>query len=1063
MPLTAIPSSLLAFTWPIHLEYIPGWAALVLFLVLGAVIVFLGIESLSGLGPVRKWVAIGLRLTVLLLFILIVGGIRWQRVHKSLEVMALVDVSGSMRYYTSYPGYPATPLRGVEDQWISSLGKEQDKQSDDKLGVISFKQNALIDLMPTKEPKLDTHAIPDPGTGTDAGSAIQLALATLSKDAMHRLVLFWDGNDTTGNLDAALEAAAAQHVQIDVVPLHYDVKNAAMIDRFVAPTWKRENEPFTLSIILTSTADHPVKGKLSVTHETTSGKTPLDMDLSTPQIDPYRQVTLPPASVNHGKWVEYVKVPALKEGGVHQFHAAFAPDEAGATATVEVNNTADAFTFVHGESKVLYVDNARDQDGNLGPGEELARALRAEQIQIDSVTVDGIPKDAVTLQNYDAVIFANVPRSAMTEEQDTMFQSYVHDMGGGMVMIGGDQAFGAGGWQGSAIEKILPVDMDIPAQRQIGKGALVLVMHSCEFPNGNYWGVQCALQAISTLSAHDQVGIITYGWGTGGSQWDLPLQEKGDGSAANAAAKKMQPGDMPDFDDTLRTALNGKGGSPGLVQSDAQFKHVIIISDGDPTPPQQALMDAYIAHKISVSTVSVYPHSGEKSGVPAAMFDMAQQMKGRWYGPINGNFNQLPKIFIKEATVVRRTLLHLDAKGIPLQLMDPSDEFINGLTGFQFPSVYGMVLTARKQDPKVVMPLTAGQMHDPVLAHWQTGLGRAVVFTSDATAIWAADWFGSGLYPKFWAQIVRGVRRPPMPANFEAQTAIIGDKGKITVEAIGKDGQYLNFENMEATVLRPDMTTARILLNATGPGTYEGTFDAKTAGNYVAAVQYNGKEGSGVFPTGAAMNSEPEYRELKSNDRLLHEIAARTNGHIIEPFDANGADIFRREGLTVTSSPLPVWDVLLPFLLALIILDVATRRIAWDWASLQRMGFTAATRVREFTSVRRVESRSSVDALKRVRDEVAETRFKPAETSGAAPATSGAPRPDPKAKFTAPKGVEGDITQVVGGATDKPVPPPPKKIEPKGAGAPKPGEHTGNLLEAKRRAQQQIKKKEEGE
>jgi hypothetical protein len=40
--------------------------------------------------------------------------------------------------------------------------------------------------------------------------------------------------------------------------------------------------------------------------------------------------------------------------------------------------------------------------------------------------------------------------------------------------------------------------------------------------------------------------------------------------------------------------------------------------------------------------------------------------------------------------------------------------------------------------------------------------------------------------------------------------------------------------------------------------------------------------------------------------------------------------------------------------------------------------------------------------------------------------------PDPRAKFEA-KGVEGDITKVVGGATAKPIPPAPKKIEPKGA------------------------------
>ena len=1058
---SAVLIPMLAFTWPIHLEYLPGWAAAALFAGLGAVVVLLGMRSMTGLGPVRKWVAIGIRLAVLLLFILIIGGVRWQRQHKDLEAILLVDVSGSMRYFTDYPGYPRLPLREAEDEWITRLGKESDKQKDDKIGVISFKQNALIDLMPTREPKLDTHAIPDPGTGTDAASAIQLALATLSKDAMHRLVLFWDGNDTTGNLEAALQAAAAQHVQIDVVPLHYDVKNAAMIDRFVAPTWKREDEPFTLSIILTSTADHAVTGKLSVSHDTSDGKMPLDMD--PPGGKPFRQITLPPVTQNNGKSVQYVKVPALKQAGVHQFHAAFVPDQAGDAGAVEINNTADAFTFVQGKGKVLYIDNAKDQNGNRGPGDELARALVGEHINIDHQSLDGLQMNPVMLQGYDAVILANVPRGAMSAEQDKMLASYVHDMGGGLVMIGGNEAFGAGGWHGSELEKVLPVDMEIPAQRQVGKGALVLIMHSCEFPNGNYWGMQCALQAVSALSAQDDVGIITYNWGGGGSNWDLPLGPKGDGSAAIAAAKKMQPGDMPSFDDTLNVALNGKGGSPGLAQNDAQFKHVIIISDGDPTAPMQSLIQSYADHKISVSTVSVYPHSGEVNGLPATMADMAQQLKGRAYGPITDsqNLNQLPKIFIKEATVIRRTLLHTNASGIPLQVTDDSDEFIKGLSGF--PPVFGLVLTSRKNDPKVVGSIVTGEKtHDPVLAHWQAGLGKSAAFTSDGTAIWAADWVGSPLYSKFWAQVVRGVSRPPMPANFDVNTAIVGDKGKVTVEAIGKNGEYLNFETIEGTVLGPDMQPMPIKLNATGPGTYEGAFDAKQPGNYVVGLDAAGKDGSYFLPSGAAMNSEPEYRTLRSNDRLLHEIAARTNGKVLTPFDPAGGDIFRREGLTVTSSPMPIWDLLLPVLLGLIIVDVATRRIAWDWPATRRVLVMAADRVREFTTLRRVESAQTLDALKRVREEVAETKFKPGEAPPSAPPPPSA-RPDPRARFAAGKGVEGDITGVVGGATAKPVPPPPKKIEPKGAPAAGPGGHTGSLLEAKRRAQQAIKKKEEGE
>jgi hypothetical protein len=104
---------------------------------------------------------------------------------------------------------------------------------------------------------------------------------------------------------------------------------------------------------------------------------------------------------------------------------------------------------------------------------------------------------------------------------------------------------------------------------------------------------------------------------------------------------------------------------------------------------------------------------------------------------------------------------------------------------------------------------------------------------------------------------------------------------------------------------------------------------------------------------------------------------------------------------------------------------------------------------------------------------VAETKFRTGETgapvgAGAASTSQGGrpqpppvARPDPRAKFEARGAVEGDISQVVGGATNKPIPPPPKKVEPKGgAGA---GGHMGGLMAAKKRAQQQIKEKESGD
>ena len=109
--------------------------------------------------------------------------------------------------------------------------------------------------MPSTDLKLDTRGIPDYGSGTDASAAIELALASMSPDTMHRILLIHDGNNTSGAIDAAVATAASQHMPIDVMPLKYDVQNAVMVERFIAPTWKRENEPFTIDVVLRSTGE----------------------------------------------------------------------------------------------------------------------------------------------------------------------------------------------------------------------------------------------------------------------------------------------------------------------------------------------------------------------------------------------------------------------------------------------------------------------------------------------------------------------------------------------------------------------------------------------------------------------------------------------------------------------------------------------------------------------------------------------------------------------------------------------------------------------------------------
>src|SRR3954468_18209765 len=128
---------LLAWQSPITLQYASGvWGIVlgVLFLVGAGMVVLLGVQSLAGLGPVRKWVAIGIRLCVLLLLCLILGGVRWQRQHKDVEVIVLRDVSASMQ---NVP----VPVSGrtidqATDDYLRAIARDPTKKADDRIGVI---------------------------------------------------------------------------------------------------------------------------------------------------------------------------------------------------------------------------------------------------------------------------------------------------------------------------------------------------------------------------------------------------------------------------------------------------------------------------------------------------------------------------------------------------------------------------------------------------------------------------------------------------------------------------------------------------------------------------------------------------------------------------------------------------------------------------------------------------------------------------------------------------------------------------------------------------------------
>src|SRR3954451_5811340 len=358
--------TLLPLGFIIDLEFMSGWKAALIFAALAAPIVFLGMRSLAGMGPVRKWVAIAIRLLVLLMLVLILAGARWNRIHKDVQVMVVRDNSQSTQHVRGYPGRNLD--ESIEDYLRTAADLKHKVHRDDRIGVISFDRTPLIDSMPNTTLLLDARAIRDKGNATDIASAIQLALATFQKDAMRRILLISDGNQTAGDLEGALAAAVSQGVPVDVMKLSYNVNNEVLIDRLAAPSFKREADAFDIFVSLISTNIEPVSGTLTVFEEG--------------QRLEQRKITLEPATINVDgkleprKHVERVRVPALKSSGVRRFKSVFEPDVINSRTasttqpsrpgdTLLENNTASAFTFVQGQGKVLHVDNTQNGAGKV--------------------------------------------------------------------------------------------------------------------------------------------------------------------------------------------------------------------------------------------------------------------------------------------------------------------------------------------------------------------------------------------------------------------------------------------------------------------------------------------------------------------------------------------------------------------------------------------------------------------------------------------------------------------------------------------------------------------------
>ncbi len=838
------------------------WWLLLLPVVWGAVVLISRLGNRTVPARQHRW-AVAVRLVVVSLLVVALSGPLLVRPVDTNAVFFVVDRSASI---------PAD-ARQAQDAYLNEALDQA--ASGSVSGVLVFGSESRVDAPLRADRASSAIATLVDSSATDLASALRAVGALLPSEGSRRVVVLTDSVVTVGDARLAARELAERDIAVDVVAVETGRGADVLVEGIDLPASAREGDTVTATIRMRSNV--ATTGELTVTG--TTGETlrvPVDLQPGRNEVE--------------------VSIPADQSGVLVV--------EARVTADIDSrpeNNTAEGLTRVLGPANVVVVE------GRLGEAAQLAEAFEAGGVNVEVLT--SIPDEGELLR-YDALVLVNVP--APDDSTADAVASYVEDLGRGLVVVGGDQAFGMGGYGASPLESVLPVrsNPEDLVRRQPVAEVLVIdtsgSMGACHCDGGatSEGGVNKtdlsragASQAIGALEATDLVGVVAVSTGV---DWVIPLAPKPSEAAANEALGSLFADGNTEIANGLQAALDELRGV------DDALRHIVLFTDGwDPNengllPLAREIADAGI-------TLSVL---GTGEGPGSTLQRMAAVGGGRYYP--GADLSSIPEIFVEETLTVSRNLTE---EGVFTPILASRSEVTADLTAS--PPLYGYVLTKPKGTAST--PLLIGQ-DDPLLATWQRGLGRATAWTSDATARWSTDWVSWDGYVSFWGAVLRDV----LPATLDTPPDVRVDEGKLE---IGFDAGEIPLDaSAVARVRRPDGELSLVPLQRTGASTFSGTVDASSPGAYWVSVSVDGASGTLLSASSGAISSYEEEFAFREPDVTLAADLAEVTGGRVDPPAAEAFAPAPRVGGAET----PIWPWLTALAMFLFLADVALRRLVFS-------------------------------------------------------------------------------------------------------------------------------------